>query len=220
MRRSPALPSLPRLRASAARSAAARACAALSIAAAVGCGAEPVEGEPAPADISAALANLPACEPVVSDGRIDLVAGCFDGLCVGQTYWGMVEGIGYEGLCTALDEPEDTVECHWDGQIFVRFVDKDRDGSPDSDVTASELLLTGGLEAGTIEGLGVAASTSCFIAQYGEPDRVTWAEVNGDYALVDAVWLGWGLHLTDDDGPPGSLDPDGKVDQLTTTGAR
>ena len=185
-----------------------------------GCKDPVTDAEPSAAGISAAMAGLPACEPIVSDGRIDLVAGCFDGLCVGQTYRGMVDGIGYDGLCSIVEEPQNTVECHWDRQIYAQFEDKDRDGIPDSGVSSDELMFTGGLEAGTVEGLGVYASTSCFIAQFGEPDEVTWADVNGDYMLIDAVWVGWGLHLIDDDGPPGSLDPDGRVDHVLTSGAR
>lgn len=204
----------------AARLAAPRAVA-LALLAVAGCAEPPASPDaPTPSGISGAMANLPACEPVVSDGRIDLVGGCFDGMCVGQTYEGMVEAIGYAPLCTLVDDPRDTVECHWDRQIYVQFVDKDRDGLPDDDLAADAIMFTGGLEAGTLEGLGVFASTSCFIAQYGEPDEVTWAEINGEYMLIDAIWFGWGLHLIDDDGPPGSLDPDGKVDHLYTYGAR
>ncbi len=66
----------------------------------------------------------------------------------------------------------------------------------------------------------VFASTSCFVDLFGAPDTVTWQVVRGDYALVEAIWVGWGLTLIDDDGPPGSLDPDGKVDHIETAGAR
>ena len=187
----------------------------------IACKAEEVASAPSPPSIDAALANLPSCEPVVDDGRIDLVTGCFDGaICVGMTYGQMREAIGYDAVCGRLDEPVDTVECAWDRQVLVQFSDKDGDGDPDDDSVGETLQLTNGLEAGTAEGLGVFASTSCFVDLFGAPDKVTWQVVRGDYAMVEAIWVGWGLTLVDDDGPPGSLDPDGRVDHIETAGAR
>ena len=185
------------------------------------CKVEETPSTASPPSIEAALANLPACEPIVDDGRLDLVAGCFDGaVCVGMTYGQMVDAIGYTALCSRVDDPVDTVECAWDRQIVVQFSDKDADGSPDDDSVATDVMFTKGLEAGTAEGLGVMASTSCFINLFGAPDTATWQMVRGEYVLVEADWLGWGLSLIDDDGPPGSLDPDGKVDHVITAGAR
>ena len=39
------------------------------------------------------------------------------------------------------------------------------------------------------------------------------------YVLLEATWVGWGLTIVDDDGPPGTVDPDGVVDHLTIRGA-
>lgn len=185
------------------------------------CKSEELPSTPSPPSIEAALASLPACEPVVDDGRLDLVAGCFDGsVCVGMTYRQMLDAIGYSAVCGRVEEPADTVECAWDRQVVVQFSDKDADGDPDDDSVATEVTLTKGLEAGTAEGLGVLASTSCFVDLFGAPDIATWQTVQGEYVLVSAEWIGWGLLLIDDDGPPGSLDPDGKVDHIVTAGAR
>jgi PhoH-like ATPase len=97
-----------------------------------------------------------------------------------MTYGQMREAIGYDAVCGRLDEPVDTVECAWDRQVIVQFSDKDGDGDPDDDSVGETLQLTNGLEAGTAEGLGVFASTSCFVDLFGAPDKVTWQVVRGD----------------------------------------
>jgi hypothetical protein len=186
-----------------------------------GCATAPEDsGAPGGDGLMEAIAGLPACAPVVDDGRIDLVLGCVDEMCVGTSYATAIDTIGVEPTCTAQVDDASLLDCHWDQQIWTTVADLDLDGRPDEDYFLQEIAIRNGFEAGTNEGLGVGASTSCFVDLFSLPERMIWEKTSEGYALTDAEWLGWGLRTLDNDGPPGSLVPDGVVDELVFSGAR
>ena len=115
-----------------------------------------------------------------------------------------------------------------DGERFVsqllveqiEFSDLDGDFEPDKGDMATAIRVHGEYAGGTPEGLGIAASSSCFLEQFEDPDLATWQLVYDHYVLVEASWVGWGLTIVDNDGPPGEIDPDGVVDVIILEGAR
>lgn len=189
----------------------------------IGCGKDEeadiiIEG--ADASIDGVLGDLPTCEPASPDGRLDLVGGCAMGACVGMTYDEVVAAVGEDGACEPATDAPDAVLCTWDAVLEIAFDDLDRDMNPDKGDLAAAVTVHSGFEGGTAEGLGIGASSSCFLDQLGEPDLATWQLIYDRYVLVEATWIGWGLTLVDDDGPPGEIDPDGIVDLVVLEGAR
>jgi hypothetical protein len=169
--------------------------------------------------IEGVLATLPACEPITADGRISVISGCADGICVGMTYDEVVEVTGSEGACEPTEDGTATVTCTWDTTVQGLFDDLDDDFAPDKGDMLQAIRVLGTYEGGTPEGLGIGATSSCFLEQYGTPDVATWMLVYDHYVLLEATWVGWGLTIVDDDGPPGEVDPDGIVDHLMVSGA-
>ncbi len=180
---------------------------------------EEEKSEPLAATIGTVLDGLPACSPTDANGRINLVSGCVDGACVGQTYEEMTEAIRMDSQCVPLEDDMPGVRCTFDQAFTVEFVDADLDAVPDKGYGATELRLIGEV-GGTPEGLGVGATSSCVIDEYGDPDLVSWTLINSVYVMTEATWIGWGLTIIDDDGPPGELDPDGIIDEMIIAGAR
>lgn len=177
------------------------------------------KSEPITATIGAVIDTLPACTPTDANGRINLVSGCIDGACIGQTFEEMTEAIRMESNCVPLEDDLPGVRCSFDQSFYVDFVDGDLDGSPDKGYGATSLHLIEAI-GGTPEGLGVGATSSCVIDEYGDPDLVTWTLIDSVYVMTEATWIGWGLTIVDDDGPPGELDPDGIIDEMIISGAR
>jgi hypothetical protein len=169
--------------------------------------------------IDGILDSLPACETIAADGRLNVVSGCADGACVGMTYDDVVDVMGEYGACEPTADGAPSVQCTWEGVVEITFDDLDDDFTPDKGDMIDSIRLLGEYPGGTAEGLGLGASTSCFIEQYGEPDLATWTLVYDHYVLLEATWIGWGLTIVDDDGPPGDVDPDGYVDHLSVAGA-
>jgi hypothetical protein len=186
------------------------------------CGANQEEDDDtvyAPATVGGVLESLPACQTADADGRLDLVTGCVGEACVGHTLDELEAALGVEPACVTPEGAAGISRCTFEDTLIVELLDSDGDGWPDKGAEAEAIELEGPW-ASTPEGLGVGASTSCFLQVYGEPDTATWSRLNGVWVLTEAHWYGWGLTVVDDDGPPGSVDPDGQVDALLTEGAR
>ena len=172
-----------------------------------------------PGSIDGVLESLPACETVAADGRLNVVSGCVDAACIGMTYDEIVEVTGESGACEPVPSGLPIMVCTWEGMIQIEFDDLDTDFEPDKGDMAAAIRVLAEYNGGTPEGLGLGASTSCFLEEFGEPDYATWMHVYDHYVLMEATWVGWGLTITDDDGPPGEVDPDGFVDHLIVSGA-
>lgn len=190
----------------------------------IGCGKKDEDGEAiivtdSPASIERVLDTLPACETIAADGRINIVSGCADGACVGMTYDDITEVMGGEGACEPTEDGAPAVRCTWEAEVEITFADLDDDFHPDKGDMVESIRILGEYAGGTPEGLGLGASSSCFLEQFGEPDVATWMLVYDHYVLLEATWVGWGITIVDDDGPPGEVDPDGYVDHLSVSGA-
>ena len=190
----------------------------------VGCGKKSEEDEAViitetPGSIESVLDALPACETVAADGRLNVVSGCADAACVGMTYEEIVEVMADPGACEPMSDGTPAMVCTWEGVVQIAFDDLDLDFEPDKGDMAAGIRILGEYAGGTPEGLGLGASSSCYLEEFGEPDYATWMLVYDHYVLLEATWVGWGLTIVDDDGPPGSVDPDGVVDHLTVRGA-
>lgn len=181
---------------------------------------EPIITTATPASIDGVLDTLPGCETIAADGRINVVTGCADAACVGMTYEDISEVMGDEGACEPVVDGSPDLRCSWEGIIEIEFTDLDGDYEPDKGDMASAIRVHGEYGGGTPEGLGISASSSCFLEQFEDPDLATWQLVYDHYVLVEASWVGWGLTIIDNDGPPGELDPDGVVDVIILEGAR
>ncbi len=190
----------------------------------VGCGKKDDDGEAiiiteTPASIESVLDSMPACERVAADGRLNVVSGCADSACVGLTYEEVVEVMGEDGACEPVADGSPQMVCTWENVMEIRFDDLDLDYEPDKGDLAAGVRIYGEYAGGTPEGLGLGASSSCYLEDFGEPDYATWMLVYDHYVLLEATWVGWGLTIVDDDGPPGTVEPDGIVDHLTVRGA-
>ncbi len=190
----------------------------------VGCGKKSEEDEAVivtetPGSIESVLNALPACETVAADGRLNVVSGCADAACVGMTYDEITEVMADAGACEPMGDGTPAMVCTWEGVVEITFDDLDLDFEPDKGDMAAGIRILGEYAGGTPEGLGLGASSSCYLEEFGEPDYATWMLVYDHYVLLEATWVGWGLTIVDDDGPPGSVDPDGVVDHLTVRGA-
>jgi|GEM_PF-6144424 len=190
----------------------------------IGCGKKDDETEAiilteTPASIEGVLDTLPACQTIAADGRINVVSGCADGACVGMTYDDISDVMGDYGACEPVGDGSAAVVCTWEGVVEIAFDDLDDDFEPDKGDLAESIRIMGEYAGGTPEGLGIGASSSCFLEQFGEPDIATWMLVYDHYVLLEATWTGWGLTIVDDDGPPGEVDPDGLVDHIVVGGA-
>ncbi len=180
---------------------------------------EEVEPKPPTATIGTVLDGLPSCSPTDANGRVNLISGCVDGACVGQTFEEMVEAVRLEPDCVPIADDLPGTRCDFENVFVVDFVDTDYDVVPDKGYAATSIRLIDAA-GGTQEGLGVGASSSCVIEEYGDPDLVTWTLIGSVYVMTEATWIGWGLTIIDDDGPPGELDPDGIIDEMIIEGAR
>ncbi len=172
-----------------------------------------------PSTIGGVLDTLPACELIAADGRLNVISGCADDVCVGRTHDEIAELMGGAGACEPSADGAPSVVCTWEGVIEVTFSDLDEDMEADKGDLAQAVSVHGIYDGGTTDGLGIGASSSCFLQLYGDPDLATWQLVYDHYVLVEATWTGWGLTLIDDDGPPGEVDPDGIVDRIIVSGA-
>jgi hypothetical protein len=172
----------------------------------------------APPTVDDVLATLPACAPVIGDGRIDLGAGCAAGACVGATYAEVSAALGAPGHCDT-DASEyagvttSQVYCAWDIRVGVYFADDDRDGVADARAVANGIYAFSGFEGATIDGLGFDAGLGCFLDVLGAPDGVSLVRSGADWSVSAAWWTEAGLSWVD------GAEPDGRASRLLLTGA-
>lgn len=149
----------------------------------------------APTDDSGATCTL-----LEAGDRLDLAAGCVDGLCGGTTYPDAVAVLGEPDACTA-DASEAT--CQW-GDVSATFPDCDHDGAPDTesvcDLFGQELSVAGGWDGASAEGLGLGVDASCFEQELGPPGAAGWefganpwvvVSISPASGAVGQLWLDW-----------------------------
>lgn len=113
--------------------------------------------ETEPPTVEDLLDTLPACEPVATDGRLDIDGGCADGACAGMTYAEMVGALGDDPTCEAFyyefgSYAGGSVSCTWDNGVDASFDDLDRDGVADPASIAYGMKVQDPFDGGTVEG--------------------------------------------------------------------
>ncbi len=162
------------------------------------------------------LDALPPCEPVSTDGSIDLVNGCVLGACHDMTYDEMNAALGEAGVCEYLIDA--TLVCDWAlGGIQVFLDDIDNDGVPDPGQTAFAVFVQDPFPGGTPEGLGVGATLRCFIEVLGDPETVDVQSQGGGYVVTRLEWQSKGVSVSDDYFA-GYVDADGHADSIMMFG--
>lgn len=164
---------------------------------------DPVE-EPVDTDVTAdppsvedLLAALPTCVPREADGRLDLVTGCADEVCVGMTAGAIQDAFG-EGECAGAPGYPGFVSCYWRAGLTITFADRDLDGVLDEDAVNEGMYVYAPYAGGTTAGLGSGASMSCFVDELGEPDRVEFASGPNGYQPASLYWVDWGFGVFDE----------------------
>jgi prepilin-type processing-associated H-X9-DG protein len=138
--------------------------------------------------------DLPACEPLAVDDRIEVYAGCADGACSGFTYEQMVTALGEEGACHGK---ANIAFCDWSVGIEANFTDEDGDSVPDETAQALGIFLDDPYDGASENGLGLGVSLACWIDVYGYTDEV---EYQDDDWITELWWASIGLFVHDVDG--------------------
>jgi hypothetical protein len=169
--------------------------------------------------VQALLDALPACELAAPSERIDLAAGCVDGICADMTYAEIVEATGAEGACRPSEyEGETDSLCLWaTGGVVTIHDDADADGEPDPDDATSLVFVHAGADATDPRGLGVGMSLRCYLDELGAPDSVQYCATDGVRRIVSLQYMERGIGAW-------SLLPEnraaGSVDQISLAGPR
>lgn len=168
------------------------------------CGGAPPGGDPV--DL---FAGAPACTAPVGDGRLELGAGCADGVCSDDAYADWVAALG-EPTCGG-SYTSSKVECSWDGLRAI-FDDDDEDGVVDD---PSELVkyfyVEEAYSGSTAEGLTQGVELRCYVDAYGDPDDVSLELVEGAYLVSEMKYDYPDITLRADEGG-------GFADQLVVWG--
>ncbi|MCB9698276.1 MAG: hypothetical protein H6738_15970 [Alphaproteobacteria bacterium] len=119
----------------------------------------------------------PPCRLAESGTRLDLAAGCADGVCDGDTYEEVTAVLG-SGSCGDSDVVPETSFCDWQGgALNSHFDDLGLDGQPDPGATARGVYLREGWSGTDLDGLGLRVSLACWYEVLGEPlDEVRVAD--------------------------------------------
>ena len=160
------------------------------------------------------LDGLSRCEPGAADGRLDLDAGCAEGVCMGMS---AEEVAGALGTPTCVDLAFDAV-CTHGGGITVAYADDDGDALPDEGAHAYVLALTAPWDGGTSGGLACDATMRCFPEQLGTPDVVAWQRTEA-WQPSAMVWNAWFLTVEDRGDAEGGGEADGHPETLTLANA-
>lgn len=121
--------------------------------------------------------QLPDCEPVAGDGRLDLLAACMDGICIGDTVEEANAVWGEPTLCTIY-------QCFWRNGISA--------GREDS--TILNLEVEAPWDGSTASGITLGLSFLCFYEELGFPDNAWYVLGKDDLYHPDyLIWLAEGV---------------------------
>jgi hypothetical protein len=158
------------------------------------------------------VAHIPACELGEPSTRLDITAGCADGICADMTYGEMVAGYGEEGVCTNYGGGYS--HCDFaDGAIGTVFVDDDNDAVPDAGNTSS-IFLDETYSGTTLDGVGLGQSMACFLDTMRYTDRYETVEGR----LSEVQWTEPFSAILSDNDVFDSEIPDGYADRLALFG--
>jgi hypothetical protein len=152
-----------------------------------------------------ALAMLPDCEPLSPSDRLDITAGCADGVCAGSSFTENNANFGETGDCEHGLWEDDYLYCNWGEDVYAFYDDADNDGVPDGDDTSLGVYIHDSWDGSDADGLGIGVSFRCFMDALGEPSDIDYYTDNRGYVYVtDMDWGELGLyvngHYSDFDG--------------------
>lgn len=127
------------------------------------------------------FASFPACTAEAGDGRLDLVAGCVDGVCTDHSYAEWVATLGDPSCDESILSGK--LDCFWGG-IRVIFDDADEDGViDDTSESVGYFYVEEAYDGATVEGLTHGVELRCFVEAYGDPAEVSMELVEDEYAI-------------------------------------
>lgn len=138
---------------------------------------------PPPPTLMDWLDTLQACEPLAGDGRLDLAAGCVEGLCAGDGYADAMAA--RPGAACEVYIEGFIFECVWERTGLSAWV-YDVDGDDVMDPNDPLWMLNVDLPylGSTSEGLGLGADMKCFIDVLGEPDEINVARSDDAWQIL------------------------------------
>jgi hypothetical protein len=172
-----------------------------------------------PPDLGDLIVDAQPCTRLPAGDRLDLQAGCADGVCA-QTSFGEAARVGGRPESCSPGAYDDWYTCTFRSGVSVTVIDTDASGGvspPDFVYYVQVAAPWGGADA---EGLGTAISPGCFVEVLGTPTFVNLQSVEGE----DKPWLSYAnwndirVTIQDNAGRPQPYQPDGRVDIITVFG--
>jgi len=127
-----------------------------------------------------ALELLPDCVPLDPGDRMDIAAGCADGLCAQMSFSELNASNGTTGECESNFD-DDWLYCNWGGEVFAFFDDFDNDGVPDADDTAYGIYIQSDWDGADADGLGMNVSARCVLQLYGDAEDFDYYQDDQGY---------------------------------------
>ncbi len=162
-----------------------------------------------------ALALLPDCVPLTPSDRLDIEAGCADGVCAGSSFAENNASFGEAGSCDHGLLEDDYLYCNWGEDVYAFYDDADNDGVPDGDDTSLGIFIHDSWDGSDVDGLGIGVSFTCFMDALGEPSDIDYhVDDRGYYYVADMDWSDLGLYVNGE-----LFDHDGKAWHMSLFGA-
>lgn len=160
-----------------------------------------------------------ACARAEPGLGLDLIAGCVEGACAGDTFAAMEAALGGGARCSLIQSGSLWL-CEWPHSVQAQFPAGEADsGEPGDNVKNSFVRALTDYAGSDPEGLALAVSITCFVQDLGVPSQVIYLDTDGALAPVQLVWDAVGVEIEDeerlDDGLPGH---DDHVDEITLFG--
>jgi hypothetical protein len=164
-----------------------------------------------------ALDDLPACEPLAANSRLDLEGGCVDGACAYAPIEPFEAAFG-PGACVTASWSAYWVYCYWSNGVDGLFPDGDLNLVPDPGAAGDRVEVKPPYDGTTEGGLGLEGDTSCFVETLGDPERVVLVDVSGVLTPDELWWPEAGVRIYDETAEAGGSYPDTRPDRLVLYG--
>ena len=176
------------------------------------------EPEPEDPDLADVLIDAQPCEPLASGDRLDLEAGCADGICAKMDLREAIEAAGRMPEC-GPGVQDGWLTCRWTSGITANVYDSNEDGSAQGFEPVWWLTVEPPFGGASADGLGLGISPGCFVVAFGSPDTVTLYEgKDGKPQMSYGYWEDFGLVARDYLGGPQPYQPDGRIDTISLYG--
>jgi hypothetical protein len=131
--------------------------------------------------VNALVAALPNCQTSKGDGSLVLEEGCVDGVCVTDE---LTDAIAvFEATCKDATYGGDG-QRHCKTEDGIAFFDA-RNAETRRRDNLHTFYLGKDYEGRTVSGLGVGVSLSCYLREFGTPDKVEIERVGDRFAITE-----------------------------------